>query len=573
MEKQYPFGNKNLPNKSNGENRVCLNVLSEARNANPLALGASFESLSAYGGNSDSLGVSQLLVFPHATQQLFQVDGSSNIQTSATQCHMVGEAHVGQPIGQGNARPRSNAALKEVPADASGCVSYNYKTDADSDVFNRYSQLRARNVVAQLSPDLSQRTDGAMVGSSVENMQAIKNESTTFMPPILILHVLILHFQTPRKEHANRLTQQYPQATSLRGDNVNTVENTPSIHNEVKNSIFLTTEGTDDLVELRVAMGKAVVLPIMSVNILLTPYPDYVAWLHGYEIVTSNVAIVGLHSGMGNALKVTQTGEDLNITYVRWKALPTIRGLYDVISRGERDGHEVGGRIILPMSFTRGTRYMYAHYLDALAIFRKLGNPQFFITFTCNVNWLEIKICMAHYLEHTTSDRAYVVCRVFKQKIKLFVSFLKKERTFRDVTGGIILTISLEFQKRGLPHCHTLLWVDSASKYKVLKMLIISFWATDAASQKNSHPKHFLTTKGMYTIKEETLVYNEEPIQLRQQLYGPIQSPLGESPSAAGPLWPPVDEIPNYLEGRFVCAHEAYWGIFKFDIHCREPTV
>ncbi|GJY62727.1 DNA helicase [Tanacetum coccineum] len=55
----------------------------------------------------------------------------------------------------------------------------------------------------------------------------------------------------------------------------------------------------------------------------------------------------------------------------------TIPGLYDAISRGKRDGFEVGGRIIFLMSFT----------------------------------------------------------------------------------GGLV-----EFQKRGLPHCHTLLWVDSASK-------------------------------------------------------------------------------------------------------------
>ncbi|GJX96034.1 putative reverse transcriptase domain-containing protein [Tanacetum coccineum] len=46
-----------------------------------------------------------------------------------------------------------------------------------------------------------------------------------------------------------------------------------------------------------------------------------------------------------------------------------LSGLYDAISRGEPDGYEVGGRIILPMSFTGGPRYMYAHYLDALAIF------------------------------------------------------------------------------------------------------------------------------------------------------------------------------------------------------------
>nr|GEY63336.1 helitron helicase-like domain-containing protein [Tanacetum cinerariifolium] len=33
-----------------------------------------------------------------------------------------------------------------------------------------------------------------------------------------------------------------------------------------------------------------------------------------------------------------------------------LSGLYDAISRGERDGYEVGGRIILPMSFTGGPR-------------------------------------------------------------------------------------------------------------------------------------------------------------------------------------------------------------------------
>ncbi|GKF14614.1 DNA helicase, partial [Tanacetum coccineum] len=112
-----------------------------------------------------------------------------------------------------------------------------------------------------------------------------------------------------------------------------------------------------------------------------------------------------------------------------------LSGLYDAISRGERDGYEAGGRIILPMSFTGGPRYMYAHYLDALAICRKLGNPQFFITFTCNVNWPEIKRFMAQYPELTAADKADVVCRVFEQNIQSLITFLKEERTFGNVTG------------------------------------------------------------------------------------------------------------------------------------------
>ncbi|GJU69444.1 DNA helicase [Tanacetum coccineum] len=63
------------------------------------------------------------------------------------------------------------------------------------------------------------------------------------------------------------------------------------------------------------------------------------------------------------------------------------------------------------MSFIGGPQYMYAHYLDALAICRKLGNPRFFITFTCNVKWPEIRRYMVDYPELTASDRPDIVCR------------------------------------------------------------------------------------------------------------------------------------------------------------------
>ncbi|GKD17582.1 DNA helicase [Tanacetum coccineum] len=52
-----------------------------------------------------------------------------------------------------------------------------------------------------------------------------------------------------------------------------------------------------------------------------------------------------------------------------------------------------------------------------------------------------------------------------------------------------------------------------------------------------------------------------------------VSKPLGESSNVVGPSCSPVDEIQNYLEGRFICAHEAYWRILKFDIHRREPVV
>ncbi|GJT53735.1 DNA helicase [Tanacetum coccineum] len=50
-----------------------------------------------------------------------------------------------------------------------------------------------------------------------------------------------------------------------------------------------------------------------------------------------------------------------------------LSGVYDVICRGDREGSEIGARIIMPRTFTGGPRYMYNHYLDALAICRALG--------------------------------------------------------------------------------------------------------------------------------------------------------------------------------------------------------
>ncbi|GJW13928.1 DNA helicase [Tanacetum coccineum] len=143
-----------------------------------------------------------------------------------------------------------------------------------------------------------------------------------------------------------------------------------------------------------------------------------------------------------------------------------LSGIYDAISRGDRQGSEIGSRIILPMSFTGGPRYMYSHYLDALAICRVLGNPQYFITFTCNANWPEIKRYMEGYPNLLSGDRADVVVTVFlsKKSYDYFATtrgHMSQPELFGTVTG---LLYTIEFQKRGLSHCHTLLWVDDKDK-------------------------------------------------------------------------------------------------------------
>ncbi|KAJ0714259.1 putative helitron helicase-like domain-containing protein [Helianthus annuus] len=135
--------------------------------------------------------------------------------------------------------------------------------------------------------------------------------------------------------------------------------------------------------------------------------------------------------------------------------------MYDALSRGDTECRDIGKRIFLPSSFTGGPRYMYKHYQDALAICRVHGNPQYFITFTCNVKWPEIMRYMHRIGYLSSQNRPDIIARVFQMKVKEFIKFIKEDQTFGEVAAYLY---TIEFQKRGLPHCHTLVWVTETNK-------------------------------------------------------------------------------------------------------------
>nr|GEZ53531.1 DNA helicase [Tanacetum cinerariifolium] len=138
-----------------------------------------------------------------------------------------------------------------------------------------------------------------------------------------------------------------------------------------------------------------------------------------------------------------------------------LSSIYNAIRREDSDGFDCGGRFILQQSFTGGPRYMYAHYLDALSIFRVHENPTYFIKFTCNVKWIEITDNIVDFLGVTTADKADIVDRIFEMKIHQFVKYLRDSKPFGKI---IAIVYTVEFQKRGLPHWHTLVWIDEASR-------------------------------------------------------------------------------------------------------------
>nr|GEU69519.1 DNA helicase [Tanacetum cinerariifolium] len=87
-------------------------------------------------------------------------------------------------------------------------------------------------------------------------------------------------------------------------------------------------------------------------------------------------------------------------------------GIYDAILRGDHNGSDLGTRTILSASFTGG---------------------------------------------HAT----YIVDRIFEQKVCDYIKFVRNTKIFGHITA-VLYTI--EFQKRGLPHCHSLLWLSPSTK-------------------------------------------------------------------------------------------------------------
>ncbi|XP_024010282.1 uncharacterized protein LOC112085310 [Eutrema salsugineum] len=137
---------------------------------------------------------------------------------------------------------------------------------------------------------------------------------------------------------------------------------------------------------------------------------------------------------------------------------------YDKIKKtfdgGDTDLSDKGKRIIIPSSYTGGTRYMVQHYLDAMTTCQHFDFPDLFITFTCNPKWLEIT---RHLKRHNLKqeDRPDICTRVFKMKLDDLMHRLTKENVLGVVKAAIY---TIEFQKRGLPHAHIVLFLEAGHK-------------------------------------------------------------------------------------------------------------
>ncbi|CAN1823223.1 hypothetical protein LINPERHAP1_LOCUS30289 [Linum perenne] len=138
-------------------------------------------------------------------------------------------------------------------------------------------------------------------------------------------------------------------------------------------------------------------------------------------------------------------------------------GLVDAMNRGDTDLEHTGKRIILAASHTGSPRCKFENFQDAMAICRSIGFPDLFITFTCNAYWPEIQYMVELVKQSNQRDpnRADVIARVFKLKLNQLMYEVKK----RDIFGKCIEYVqAIEFQKRGLPHAHILIFLSAEDK-------------------------------------------------------------------------------------------------------------
>lgn len=128
---------------------------------------------------------------------------------------------------------------------------------------------------------------------------------------------------------------------------------------------------------------------------------------------------------------------------------------------GVERSNSVGKQVILPSSFVGSPRNMHQNFLDAMAIVQKFGKPSLFITMTCNPKWEEIQNNLSP--GEQANFRPDIVVRVFHCKLIELLDCILKKSVFGKAAA---LIHTIEFQKRGLPHCHILLTLDDDDKIR-----------------------------------------------------------------------------------------------------------
>uniref|UniRef100_A0A1I8AIP3 ATP-dependent DNA helicase n=1 Tax=Steinernema glaseri TaxID=37863 RepID=A0A1I8AIP3_9BILA len=123
--------------------------------------------------------------------------------------------------------------------------------------------------------------------------------------------------------------------------------------------------------------------------------------------------------------------------------------LIEAMEKRLQPGQTLGKVFFAPPTWKGSRRYMQKAFADAKSISLACGKGMFFLTFTGNKEWPEIKSALLEGQEHF--HRPDVVCRVFKAKLDELLKDLFKRHILGEMKAYYL---AIEFQKRGMPHAH-----------------------------------------------------------------------------------------------------------------------
>ena len=158
--------------------------------------------------------------------------------------------------------------------------------------------------------------------------------------------------------------------------------------------------------------------------------------------------------------------EQNRLNYIRFNQqqirASVYRGLEDALSQDDHaDLNELGQRVILPSSFQGSPRHMYQQFQDGMAIGRYYQKMDLLITVTANPQWPEIIDALLP--GQSPEDRPDLVARIFHMKVKAIMHEIYKGGVLGQAVAYIY---TVEFQKRGLPHVHLLVFLARHDKLR-----------------------------------------------------------------------------------------------------------
>ena len=162
------------------------------------------------------------------------------------------------------------------------------------------------------------------------------------------------------------------------------------------------------------------------------------------------------------------------INWIKFNQASIKAGNYECVNKfldnlAQKEDATIQSTVILPSTFPGSPRFYAEHYEDAMAIVRRHGTPDFFVTMTCNSNWPEIQDALRHEfpdgstLQQASNYRPDIVSRVFKLKADQLIDDFAKHMIFGRVAAYVGV---IEFQKRGDPHLHLLIIMDPRDKVR-----------------------------------------------------------------------------------------------------------